>query len=331
MNKPGNIFDIVRLLSALMVIFSHHYPLSARPEPAFMNVISYGGLAVIIFFGISGYLITASRVQTRSTMLFLEKRVRRIFPGLIFCAAITYFIAIPLIEGKLPGSANFVAFVRSAMMFVTTDMGIARDFKYPNSINGSLWTLSLEFTCYIVVALFISHANIKKSLSILTPLTLCACIYSINSPFKIGFYGVSLQALLPLLLSFLTGAVVYQLRDSLIANTRLKVATVAVSVALLVAMNQTFELQLLIYVLIPIISILISMSFTDKIINRRFDISYGVYIYAFPTQQLIINHTNLNFTKSMLASMACTIVLAAFSWKFVESRFLKTRPTPLNG
>ncbi|MGP1190250.1 acyltransferase, partial [Serratia sp. CY54781] len=60
----------------------------------------------------------------------------------------------------------------------------------------------------------------------------------------------------------------------------------------------------------------------------RFDYSYGVYIYAFPVQQIVINHTSLGFYSSMLFSALMTLLLGALSWHLVERRFLRKKAIP---
>jgi peptidoglycan/LPS O-acetylase OafA/YrhL len=75
MNKPSiqnlmtgryNNFDLIRLIAAVMVIFSHSFPISfgkingQDSDPLFQHTgqISIGHMAVMIFFIVSGFLIT---------------------------------------------------------------------------------------------------------------------------------------------------------------------------------------------------------------------------------------------------------------------------------
>lgn len=60
----NNCFDIIRLFAAIIVIISHQYSLSGLTEPTFLGMTTLGGLGVIIFFAISGFLITKSWVMT---------------------------------------------------------------------------------------------------------------------------------------------------------------------------------------------------------------------------------------------------------------------------
>ena len=60
-------------------------------------------------------------------------------------------------------------------------------------------------------------------------------------------------------------------------------------------------------------------------IKGRFDISYGIYIYAWPIQQIVSKELSLNFYVEMAISLGLTIIAASLSWKFVESPFLRRR------
>lgn len=54
-------------------------------------------------------------------------------------------------------------------------------------------------------------------------------------------------------------------------------------------MTRGFERQVLCTAGLAMLTIVIGTSFGDRLILGRFDISYGVYIYAFPIQQIVIN------------------------------------------
>ena len=54
------------------------------------------------------------------------------------------------------------------------------------------------------------------------------------------------------------------------------------------------------------------------------DLSYGVYIYAFPIQQLLVTYGHLNHATAILA----VIPFAAMSWFLVEKPALKLKPGP---
>src|SRR5438093_13592211 len=102
-----NNFDLLRLVAALSVIFSHAFLLAENSQDHDPLMILTGGQAVLgvagvfVFFTISGYLITQSLETTRSPFVFLAKRALRIFPGLFGCLLVCVFVIGPLVT-RLP-------------------------------------------------------------------------------------------------------------------------------------------------------------------------------------------------------------------------------------
>lgn len=77
------------------------------------------------------------------------------------------------------------------------------------------------------------------------------------------------------------------------------------------------------YILIAFATISLCINIKDPFIKGRFDLSYGIYIYAFPVQQLVINVIGASFYIGMLISAVITIALATASWFLIEKRFLR--------
>src|SRR5688572_10368973 len=98
-DEGRNSLNALRLILAALVIVSHSWWLGgygAEPHPGGMKL---GTWAVIGFFGISGYLITRSRVHSRSAVSYCRARFLRIFPGLAVCVAAVAFVMAPLAAG----------------------------------------------------------------------------------------------------------------------------------------------------------------------------------------------------------------------------------------
>src|SRR6516225_6390384 len=85
--RPGN-FDLMRLVAASLVFWSHQYSITGSQEPMVPWVGSLGSLAVFIFFAISGYLNSQSVVRSASSAQFLISRAFRIYPALIICVVL---------------------------------------------------------------------------------------------------------------------------------------------------------------------------------------------------------------------------------------------------
>ena len=61
--------------------------------------------------------------------------------------------------------------------------------------------------------------------------------------------------------------------------------------------------------------------------DRRVDVSYGLYIYAFPVQQLLAMYgvTKYGFTPYFVCALAITLALAAASWFTIEKPSLSLK------
>ena len=76
--KRNNNFDGLRLIGALLVVFSHQFALAGRWEPRVIGDHSFGSLGVLIFFSISGYLVTSSWIADPHPGRFFTRRFLRV-------------------------------------------------------------------------------------------------------------------------------------------------------------------------------------------------------------------------------------------------------------
>src|SRR6185295_19514916 len=82
-----NNFDAIRLAMALLVVWSHSFALylgSEKTEPLSLllnGAYNSGNIGVMVFFIISGFLVTQSFVTSKSLTRFMARRIRRIYPG----------------------------------------------------------------------------------------------------------------------------------------------------------------------------------------------------------------------------------------------------------
>ena len=69
---------------------------------------------------------------------------------------------------------------------------------------------------------------------------------------------------------------------------------------------------------------------TPRLFGRKVDLSYGIYLFGFPIQQLVIAATHQTIAPAALFLVAfpLTCILAYFSWTFVESPCLRWAHSP---
>jgi len=342
-----NNFHLVRLLAASAVLFSHSFPLSTgdlESEPLRKLLgCTPGSIAVDLFFAISGLLVTMSLVRRNSVVDFLRARFFRIWPALTVAIVLAVFVLGPLFT-TLSGSTYFRSYetwrhlAKNLMLLHGIDYtlpGVFDGNPQPHAINGSLWTLPWEVKCYIY--LLASWITVRKMTSerifrIFATLTwvalLCWHCWSMTHS--------TLEHSPPRLnLMFAAGVAIYLHRERLVLSWRW-LAAVVIGLALSAIDQKLFGIA---YVLaVPYIMLCLAYLPTGRILrfNRLGDYSYGVYVYAFPTQQtLMCLLPGLGVGALFASSMIVTLAMAVVSWHFVEKPALRLarparRPLPVS-
>lgn len=341
-----NCFDILRHLAALTVIYSHHFALSGLDEPELFGLTSLGSIAVYIFFAISGFLITQSFERRKSTLEYARKRFFRIYPGLFICLIFTVYLCCGFF-----GRMGFVEWITSLQPIKTflkallitgygtvyaTPQGMnyfTADYLFKNTMNGSLWTLSFEIIEYIMIAFVLSLFR-NKNLAIAIPLFIAVTLLIYCN--AISVVHMKLISLGFLTIPFCIGALLYINKDKWLHSGPIKaVMFIAPWIMLYLSTWSVLFSDALISAAIALLSIVVGVTFKDQLIKGRFDFSYGIYIYAFPVQQIIINVLGVGLYPSMLLAVITSVLLAVISWFAIEkpaiawSRRTKKRPESL--
>jgi peptidoglycan/LPS O-acetylase OafA/YrhL len=324
MNERKNNFDIIRFLAATLVIFSHAYPLTgnAGSEPFGIlsnGLMSFGGLAVKVFFVISGFLITQSFDRSKDVIQYSKARILRIFPALIVVVLLSVFILGPIFTEL--SLKNYFSDPKTIDYFKTLTLYKMQYYlpgvfqSTPNkAINGSLWTLWFEFFFYIVVA-FLGVTKLLNKKIVVTGFILATILFYLG---RGNFYT-------DLFRYFSAGMLFYLLRKNIIHNGW--IALVSVIVLALTIKTSYFNYTLTIFGSY----IIFYLSFHKKLKFYNFgkygDFSYGLYIYAFPVQEMIVylSHNHLSPLENFLLAFPITLVFAVLSWRLVERNALKLK------
>jgi peptidoglycan/LPS O-acetylase OafA/YrhL len=333
-----NNFDTLRLIFAVLVIFSHSYPLgrgSNDTEPLSVlthGEMTFGSLSVWAFFIISGFLITQSWMRSPSPGKFLRRRVGRIYPGFIVAALFGALVIVPLAADPhtyVPVSlANFLWQTLRLQIFSFSPVFVHN--ASPNILNGSLWSVAFEFWCYLGVLLLGVTGMLRRRW--LVVLIFAAVIgwhlYLAITGWVPGgkilgqIFGFPLfwAIVLPF---FLAGAIFHLFGGPVLLRRPL----FAVAAVLLIASNFIPHAYV---VTLPTCGayLLLGLAYLPLLhplnLGRFGDFSYGTYLYAFPIEQLIVMHGGGSMTPAKLFFLAAPIALAAgaLSWFLVERRFL---------
>ena len=289
-----NAFNTIRLLAAIAVIFSHAYEMTGYPEPLerFTGQSTIGQLAVAAFFVISGFLISTSFDRSRFAS-FVEKRARRILPGLIVAVLVTALVVGPLVTALTP-SAYFSArgtwlfMGQAAFLPVPYDLpGVFADHPVATA-NGSLWSLKFEVACYAGVVALLIFERLRKPATVLAWLASFAIAGPYGALVPKGTSGAEFYIVLlaSLFRFFGTGMVFYLFARHLRLDSRW--AWLALALCVLAAFTPFFVEALALAGSYALIVFAYAAPDWFRKLTAKGDISYGVYVYAYPIQQLVV-------------------------------------------
>lgn len=328
-----NALNLVRLLLAVGVIFVHSFALtgvqigSTAVHQVFTQAFVDG------FFAISGFLIVSSWDRRPEAVAFLRARLLRILPGFWTCLVVTAAVLAPigiLLSGRgfpahyLSGAAHYV--IGDAAVFMRqfdiagTPVGLADP-----GWNGSLWTLWYELCCYLaVLALGVTGVLRRRwTIPILFALSVVAVVLVEYLGLASGYapYYTRFASM------FAAGALLHRFRHRVPVHPAL--LAVAAGLVVLSAPLPSYRLV----AALPIAYLLIvgaSMLKAPRL-SIRTDVSYGVYIYAFPVQQILVTAGAgaLGVALFGLVALAITLPLALASWLLVEKPSLRLKSIPL--
>ncbi len=338
MNKDNN-FDFLRLFLSSLVIVSHSYPLTGNQEILSVNTnaqATIGDLAVNAFFALSGFLILRSLIRSKSPVDYFIKRALRLFPALFFMLLISLLVISIVYKGSnILNEPLFFKYLPNNFLLYNVQYyvnGVFENNPYPQAINGSLWTLSYEFSMYIFVLLLYPF---RKNVNILSAILLAAfslCYYAINlNPELFANFLWSIK-LIPhlfyrLAIFFIAGCLL-----SLVQPEQLqKINKPYIKIVLLILLIASFAFQIFPSASPFVLSLLVILAATSYSKRLAFfprkigDISYGIYIYGFLVQQTLMNYFSFSILQLTILSLIITYILSYGSWHLIEKRFLQLK------
>jgi peptidoglycan/LPS O-acetylase OafA/YrhL len=333
-DDAGEGFGVLRICAAIMVIFAHSFPVAAGWEdPTWRShsvIISAGSAAVDIFFIISGYLVIASWLRDPNMARFAVRRVARIWPGLLVMLLVTTLVvgsavtALPLQRYLSdPGTTQYL--VGSALLQPVWDLpGVFLGNPAPG-VNGSIWTLPIEVTAYAGLLLFgpllcsTGRRRLVRAAAIVAGLVVGALLVrTVLSRFVLG--GVLFLLHQSFLIFFVAGVLLYLGRRRVpMTWPWFALAVLGLVAALVVGLM----IPVFVFLSYAVIFLSTRRGTLGERLTRLGDPSYGIYIYAYPIQQLLVH---LRFASNpwvlFAEATAVSIVVGYLSWHLVEHRAL---------
>ena len=346
-----NAFGFLRLLLASLVIVSHTPQLvdgdrSREPLTQLFPSITFGDLAVDGFFIISGFLITGSYLSSKGVIRYLRKRVARIYPGFIVSSLVCVLLVGPatgayFAKGPVWGFGSTIGHIALLLPPAMTNVFAGTPYRV---LNGSAWTIQYEFTCYLLILLLGRAGLLRSWLPAAAASLVCLLLFgfaagAVGDPLNsLPLHNIILlgdrSAILRLGGLFLAGAAFYLAQDRVpLKPSYLAAASICLCVALLDARFAAIGLGIFGSYVLLAVAALGSGTILARINNRN-DISYGVYLYAWPIEKTLLwfgfsrNLFVLGFATFVLAAIAGTI-----SWFLVEKPAMRlgrssSRPRP---
>ncbi len=340
-----NGFTALRLFAAVLVILTHSYVLGANVADPIMEatrLLPASTVGVDLFFVISGYLISGSLQRSSGPISYVRNRALRILPALAVLCVVTVFIIGPMATT----SPNYFSQLETYRYFENAFVfgwhpylpGVFEN-NATSVVNGSLWTLQMEVICYsiLLVMAWCGCFNWRGALV----LTLVSCFLFTFQTFPRALLlvnydgGIELYYLVRFTALFGGGALIKLVGRPWVTSP---IVTVIAGLCILVAfyMGRTdwryfppIYLLALPWFIIGLAALLSAFSALDRI-----DISYGLYLYSYPIQQLLVQANGGAMDPMLLfvASSVITVVLAILSWFLIEhpAMSLKAGRTPVS-
>ena len=329
---PNN-FDALRLFAAMLVILGHGQDLKGQIPTIIWNFpVSRAGLD--IFFCISGYLVCDSWQRAPQLRVFAAKRALRIFPALFVCVAVCALVIGPLStvlawRTYLGHHGTWQFFFNDLLYLKLYLPGVFTQRRLGGAVNGSLWSLFPEVVCYACIPLVWQAPRWSRALVLLAIMLACGKIglWMFDHPDRGPglIYSVDPKYFLVQVPFFMAGAVLRLAHARLPGFFRLDIAIICtvsnfVLPQVLGTRSVPFEWLTLAYAVIAM-----GLVSTPILCRAAFfgDLSYGTYLYAFPMQQVMLDHgRDWAIVRCTLASLG----LAFLSWHLVEAPALRLKP-----
>ncbi|MCR6672055.1 acyltransferase [Devosia ginsengisoli] len=330
-----NNFALVRLLLAFAVIASHTPLLltgdiSSEPGLMLWGTLRLGQMAVDGFFLVSGYLIAQSFENSSTIGVYLWKRVLRIYPAFLVAAAFTVVVVAPLAGVPFTEPVEFIRQLAGALVLSRPVAEGAFQGVGFGDLNAPLWTIAYEFRCYVLLGL-IGYLGLLRNTrfvaavaAVFLALTATGLVPRIGVPY-ISMLTGALDDNIRLCGYFLTGTSFYLFRRSIdYSHALAAVAAVALFGLLFVPWLADPALALLGGYIVFWFAFKAPVLWLSTRIRE--DLSYGIYLYAWPVQCVLIYYhvATTEWAVTLIATLG-SAVLALLSWRLIEKPALSLK------
>jgi peptidoglycan/LPS O-acetylase OafA/YrhL len=336
---PG--FDHVRLFAAIIVLLHHcrglQYP-DLRDDPLLhysAGYMDFGRFAVVIFFAISGFLVTPGLLRTANVVDYAVHRSVRIFPGLIVNVVLTMLVLGPILTthslvSYLTDPKTYFYAKNISTLTVRYLPGVVASDGDPVIINGALWTLHFEVLCYIALGLLGAFGLLSRRSLVLALWCVSYAIYIAMgmSPTFAGALFDRFSTFESLFVYFGCGVLLYLFR----ARIPFSPVLVCAALALVLGVLPLGGGPVVMPICLPYLMMFCGLSLLPGKVPLRHDLSYGVYLIHAPILigfSLTFPNMHIWWIGAVIVFLV-TLVLAYVSWIFVEGPALSKKKVASN-
>lgn len=358
--------NALRFFAALSVIITHVELVKGQMNCENLYgkskfIFEAGGLGVIFFFVLSGFLITylllseKEKTGTISVKKFYLRRILRIWPLYFFITALGFFILphLHFIDNAYLSPFNGYTYTLNLILFIVMLPNVAFVLFKPMPHIGQTWSIGIEEQFYILWPWLV-----KISKNILRTLIILICtlffikvivlfFYKSNSNSVLFQHLKDIVAMLKIESMAIGGIGAYmvfkQKYYKLILNNFILFGAVALVIVLIFftppKIQDAIFLVYSVLFLIIILNVSLHQNCLLRLENKLFrflgNLSYGIYMYHFVVIALLIGtfkQLNIVVDNSVLSqlivyslSILATILVSWLSYTFIEKPFLKLK------
>src|SRR5579875_425218 len=334
--------DGIRAISILMVCYGHlcgtrHFPVAIADYGRWCGDVTH--LGVLVFFVISGFLITSLLVGERETTgtislkRFYLRRVLRIFPAFY---AFILVMAIAALLGAVHVTGRDFAF---ALTYTV-------NFEPNRALQmGHLWSLSVEEQFYLLWPLALLVLRERRALIVAVAAIFTGPLVRVGILewlFRVDPHSLDgMMTSFPAMLDYLAaGSALALLRPWLLTRTwylRLTASRwLALAVPLVLLINRMGGHTLTILLGSPVLNLCIALliesstrhadSLAGRFLNWKPVVALGVLSYSLYLWQMpFLDHRSGAWTNAFPQNLALVFLAALSSWFLIERPFLRLR------
>ncbi len=302
----NNGFDLVRLGLAASIVAFHSFTLTHGSAEAMPQMIQAAARLILpAFFALSGFLVAGSLARSASLREFLLLRLLRLLPALSLVVSVTALLLGPLLTVSALGDYFRDPLVPLYFRNIWGQSefhlpGVFAANPRPGVVNGTLWTIPLEMACYVALAGLALSPGPRRC-------ALLAPIFVLLVP-GLGLPNQDFFA------SFALGTLLFAARSRLPRHGLWGPGSIAAALLL------EYWIPALPLVAVPLSYGVIWLgSRSVPAWATRGDYSYGLYLCAYPLQQMLVaavpgQNWKVNLALALPLGLGCAMLL----WHGIE-------------